>query len=214
MLALVVANGELSVPSDLSQYLAAAGLIVAADGGAQHCRTLDLQPNVIIGDLDSLDAGLRTDFERQGTRILVHPVGKDRTDLELALLHAKEQGATEIIVLAGLGGRWDHSIANLLLAAHSQFADQRITFLHGEQRLFVFRSRTSLEAGVGERVSLLPLGGNAFQVSTRGLEYPLNNETLVFGSSRGVSNVVLVADAEVELAAGTLLCVISPGNMD
>ncbi|MEX1248955.1 MAG: thiamine diphosphokinase [Anaerolineales bacterium] len=212
MQALIVANGELDPPRDLGQRLASADLIIAADGGAQHCRALGILPQVIIGDLDSLDAKLRADFERQGVRILTHPADKDQTDLELALLHAKDAGAQQIVVLAGLGHRWDHSVANLLLAAHAQFADQRIVFLQGEHRLFVIRQGSPLAARVGERVSLLSLGGDAKGVSTCGLKFPLANETLVFGSSRGVSNVVLAEDAAVELKEGCLLCVISPAT--
>lgn len=213
MLAIVFANGDLNPPKDLPARLAAAGLIVAADGGAQHCRALGLRPNVVIGDLDSLDAEERAELEAQGTRIISHPADKDQTDLELALLHAKETGAQEIVVVGGLGRRWDHSVANLLLAAHPQFSDQSILFLDGEQRLFVIRGRVRLEAKIGERVSLLALGGDAQGVKARGLQYPLNGETLSFGSSRGVSNVVLDAHAEVELGAGCLLCVISPADL-
>ncbi|MEX2161193.1 MAG: thiamine diphosphokinase [Anaerolineales bacterium] len=210
MQALIVANGELDPPRDLDKRLASADLIIAADGGARHCRALGILPQVIIGDLDSLDAKLRADFERQGALILTHPADKDQTDLELALLHAKDAGAQQIVVLAGLGHRWDHSVANLLLAAHAQFSDRRILFLQGEQRLFVIRQGSPLAARVGERVSLLSLGGDAKGVSTRGLKFPLANETLTFGSSRGVSNVVLAEDAAVELKEGCLLCVISP----
>jgi thiamine pyrophosphokinase len=194
--------------------LTGAGLILAADGGAQHCRTLGVRPHVVIGDLDSLGAAQRAELEAKGAHIVNHPADKDQTDLELALLYAAQAGANEIRVLAGLGRRWDHSIANLLLVAQDQFASLRILFLDGEQRLFVFRSTADLEAKPGERVSLLALGGDAQGVSTRGLQYPLNAETLAFGSSRGVSNVVVDAGAEVRLASGCLLCVISPGTMD
>lgn len=214
MLALIFANGDLTPPPDLSPRLAEASLIVAADGGAQHCRTLGVRPHVIIGDLDSLGAAQQAELEAKGARIVSHPADKDQTDLELALLYAAQAGANEIQVLAGLGRRWDHSIANLLLAVQGQFAGLRILFLDGEQRLFVIRNAANLEVNPGERVSLLPLGGDAQGVSTRGLKYPLNAETLSFGSSRGVSNVVMDASAEVRLTSGFLLCVISPGTMD
>lgn len=213
MLAVVFANGDLNPPKDLPARLATAGLIVAADGGAQHCRALGLRPDIVIGDLDSLDAKERAELQAKGVRVISYLADKDQTDLELALLHAKEAGAQEILVLAGLGRRWDHTFANLLLAAHTQFSSQRILFLDGEQRLFVIRGCARLEARIGEHVSLLPLGGDAQGVSTRGLQYPLNRETLTFGSSRGISNVVLTEGAEVDLEVGCLLCVISPAEL-
>lgn len=209
MQVLVFANGEFAAPPDLSERLASADMLIAADGGAQHCRALDLVPDVIIGDLDSMSAKARADWEARGVEMISHPAEKDQTDLELALLYAKKAGASSIAVLGALGRRWDHSIANLLLAAHDQFDGIQILILHGEQRMLVVKGRLRLPAAVGERVSLLPLGGEASGVATRGLKYPLNGETLPFGSSRGVSNVVVSADPEVEVESGTLLCVIS-----
>lgn len=209
MQAIVFANGDFVPSANLDKILAAADLFIAADGGAQHCRALGLRPDAIIGDLDSLEADTRTDWELQGVHILSYPTEKDQTDLELALLHAKNAGAQKIIVLGALGRRWDHSIANLLLAVHPQFDGQEILYLHGDQRLLVIEDKAHLAATVGERVSLLPLSGDALGVVTRGLKYPLTGETLVFGSSRGVSNVVVSENPEIEVQTGILLCVVS-----
>jgi thiamine pyrophosphokinase len=212
--AIIFANGELLVPADLEARLAAADLLIAADGGAQHCRALGLRPDVIIGDLDSLDAGTRADWEAQNVHVIAYPPEKDQTDLELGLLHAKEAGADKILILAALGRRWDHSLANLLLAGHPQFDGTEILILHGEQRMLVIKGRKLLPAEVGERVSLLPIGGDAKGVSTRDLKYPLTGETLFFGSSRGVSNVVLSANPEIEIGTGILLCIISSADYE
>jgi thiamine pyrophosphokinase len=209
---IVFANGDFVPPADLQARLAAAQLVIAADGGAEHAGTAGRKPDVVIGDLDSLSADLRAEFEEQGVEVLRHPVAKDETDLELALLHAKDAGATQVIVVAALGGRWDHSLANLLLAAQPALRDLRILFVHGEERLFVIHEHAKLDAAMGERVSLLPLTGDAAGVTTNGLSFPLKNETLFFGSSRGVSNSVAHAGAEVRLSAGCLLCVISPAD--
>jgi thiamine pyrophosphokinase len=212
--AVIFANGDFVPPADLQARLAAAHLVIAADGGAEHCRAAGQRPDVVIGDLDSLKAELRSEFEEQGVQVIRHPVAKDETDLELALLHAKGAGATQVTVFAGLGGRWDHSLANLLLASQPAMSDLRILFVHGEERLFVVREYAKLDAAVGERVSLLPLVGDAIGVTTEGLSFPLKNETLCFGSSRGVSNTVARSGAQVRLVAGCLLCVISPADRE
>lgn len=210
--AIVLANGDFESPPDLSTHLAAADLIIAADGGAQYARTLGLRPDVIIGDFDSLDMTALTNWQAKGVRIISHPVEKDQTDLELALVHAKQQGAEKIVVLGAFGRRLDHSIANLLLAVHPQFVGCEIVFLHGAQRLLILKSDYRLPASVGEPVSLLPLGGDVTGVATHGLKYELMNDTLFFGSSRGVSNVVLEENPRLEMKTGVLLCVISPSN--
>lgn len=214
MHALIFANGELQAPADWQARVATADLIIAADGGAEHCRTLGLLPDVLIGDLDSLNSALRTELERQGVHFVTYPAQKDQTDFELAVLHAKEAAVDEITVLAGLGRRWDHSLANLLLVAQPQFSELRITFLQGKQRLHILVGASRLSAQAGERVSLLPLAWNAVGVTTRGLMYPLQNETLQLGSSRGVSNVAEIDSPEVALQQGILLCVLSPSEFD
>lgn len=213
MQAIVFAHGTLDPPPQLDKLLASAQLLVAADGGAQHCRTLGVRPHVIIGDFDSLSADERAAWEAEGVSTIPHPVDKDATDLELALLYAQEHGTDEISVLGGLGTRWDHSIANLLLGAHAQFANARIVFLQGRQRMFVIRGMAVLNAQPGEIVSLLPIGGDAIGITTRGLKFPLTNETLHLGSSRGVSNVVVDNGAEVQVTNGLLLCIISPSEV-
>ncbi len=212
MQAIIFANGEFVPPPDLAKRLVTTDLVMAADGGSQHCLALDLRPHVLIGDLDSLESRSRADWEAQGVRVIAHPVEKDQTDLELALVHAKEAGAKHITVLGGLGKCWDHSLANLLLLGLPLFKDLEIVFLHGEQRIFVINGIQRLQADLGDHVSLLPLGGDVHGVTTRGMKYPLNSETLVFGSSRGVSNVVLSEGSEVQVESGILLCVISPSS--
>lgn len=209
MHALVFANGELQPPPG---WQPRANLVIAADGGATHCRALGLYPHVLIGDLDSLDAHQLADLQAHGVQLISHAARKDETDFELALLRAQGVGATRVSVLGGLGRRWDHSLANLLLAADGRFAGLPITFLHGEQTLFVIRNETVLAAAIGTRVSLIPLNGAASGVRTLGLEYPLTSETLPFGGSRGVSNVVAAENARISLETGMLLCVLSPGD--
>jgi thiamine pyrophosphokinase len=207
--AIIFANGDFVPPADLAERLASADLVIAADGGSQHCRALNLRPRVVIGDLDSLDPQLLKDWETNGVRIISYPVDKDQTDLQLALLYAKDSGAKQVTVLGGLGKRWDHSIANLLLLANPQFNGMEIVFIHGDQDLFVIQGKPRLVAKAGDRVSLLPLSGDVKGITTAGLKYPLNSESLLFGSSRGVSNVVINDDPQIEVQDGILLCVIS-----
>lgn len=209
--ALIFANGELDLPAS---GLPAADLLIAADGGSRHCRALGVYPHVLVGDLDSLEPALQTDLKAHGVQLLAHPARKNETDFELALLYAQEAGANAVTAIGGLGRRWDHSLANLLLAADARFGDLPITFLHGPQRLFPVRRHVQLDAPLGSRVSLISLAGDALGVTTHGLEYPLNAERIPFGSSRGVSNVVAVGDAHITLEGGLLLCVLTPADYD
>jgi thiamine pyrophosphokinase len=214
LLAVIFANGEFNEPPNLKTLLARAGFIVAADGGAEHCARLGVQPHLLIGDFDSISTEVRMGLEKKGAQVLAFPTNKDKTDLELAVEHSIRAGANEVVILGGLGRRWDHSLANLLLAAQPQFADIRISFIQGEQRLHILRGENEIEAQLAERVSLIPLGGAALGITTAGLAYPLRDEMLNLGSTRGVSNVVVADGPRVKIRLGVLLCVISSPDLN
>jgi thiamine pyrophosphokinase len=125
-------------------------------------------------------------------------------------------GAADIAVLGVGGGRLDHLLANVLLLAASTFAECRITAFDGAARVHVVhggQAPTLFSAEAGELLTLLPVGGPASGITTTGLRFPLRDESLPSGTSRGVSNVVDAAPATVQLATGTLLAVF-PGQGD
>jgi thiamine pyrophosphokinase len=210
--AVIIANGELNNRLSLEP----GDLLIAADGGARHCLRLGLTPDLVIGDFDSLDEAELASLAQAGAEIVRYPVRKDTTDLELALLAARERGATQVLLLAALGARWDQTIANLLLPLSAGLASLPVRLLDGNQEISILRAAAQdtppaeieIAGQAGDTVSLIPLGGDAIGVATHGLEYPLYGETLYFGSTRGVSNLLLAGTARVALQAGILLVVI------
>ena len=183
-------------------------VIVAADGGTQRALAAGLTPAHVIGDLDSLPAKVRARLTAAGTVFHVHPPAKDETDLELALLWAAAQGADEIVVLGALGGRPDQALANLLLLALPALEGHTVLIRGGEWEIRLLRGGETLwlHGHPGEILSLLPLGGDAEGVTTRGLAYPLHDETLRCGPARGVSNVFAGEEVTVTLEEGMLWC--------
>ena len=101
--AIVVANGQLRDPESARAAFRPGDLLIAADGGAHHCRALGLNPHVVVGDLDSLSPALRAQLEASGARFEIHPARKDETDLELAIRATMREGAQEVLILAALG---------------------------------------------------------------------------------------------------------------
>ena len=139
-----------------------------------------------------------------------HPADKDATDLELALDTALARGAARITIVGGAGGRIDHFLANVGLLASPRFAGALVDALFGDARLAVVQGGREpfVVPGPDESiVTLLPIGGDARGITTTGLEYPLRNEGMPVGTSRGVSNVRGSGRASVGLDAGTLLVV-------
>lgn len=214
MIIAIFANGQLSEKDYLDPLIEQADCIIAADGGANHCNNLNIVPNVVIGDLDSIDPQTLKSIEDKGIPLHRYPERKNATDLELCLDFAIAQGAAKIHIFAALGGRWDMSLANIQLCASKKHKNTEIT-LYGEGCVINILhpgAVHTIPGPVGKRVSLLSLEQDAVGVTLTGFEYPLKNSTISFGSSRGVSNILKTEPATISLNHGTLLCIQSPGK--
>jgi thiamine pyrophosphokinase len=132
---------------------------------------------------------------------------KDATDLELALDAALALAPERLVVLAGVGERLDHLLAALLLLASDRYAAVEVDARIGYAQAHVIRGERTLAGARGELLSLFALAGPAEGVTTEGLAYPLERETLEPGSTRGVSNVFAAESARVSVERGTLLAV-------
>lgn len=209
MKAIIFANGIIASYQAAQVLIQPEDVIIAADGGTLHCREMDLTPDTIIGDLDSLPPEELSHWQGLGVEIIQHDPRKNETDLELALLLAQAQEQGEALVLGGLGGRWDHTFANIFLPAYHKLKNLNVTFWHDGLSIYLVRGTRQIRGIPGQVVSLLPLAGDAKGIRTEGLEYPLNNETLLFGASRGVSNILLGETATISLKEGLLLCFVT-----
>lgn len=209
MRAVIFANGVLNNLQDVHDIILPDDLIIAADGGMTHCRALGIKPSIVIGDLDSLDPDYLKSLQTSGTEIISYPINKDQTDLELALHKALDLGYDEILVLGALGARWDMTIANLLLPAASEFSKVTIRLIDGHQEILLLRGKGELifNGKKGDMLSIVPLGQDAYGVTLRGLKYPLEDDVLRFGATRGISNVLIDDTATVYLKKGLLLCI-------
>lgn len=202
----VVTGGDPVAPAALDAVPVGA-LVVAADSGVDHALALGLAIHTAVGDFDSVTPEGLARAEAAGAVVTHHPRAKDATDLELALDTALELGADRIVVLGGHGGRLDHLLANALLLASPRYADVEVVAEMGGARVTVVRARAVLRGDAGDLVSLLPAHGPARGVRTEGLRFPLADEDLPPGTSRGVSNQLEAAEAVVTLREGTILAI-------
>ncbi len=210
MKTVIVANGFPTDPAGDRRHLEQGDLVIAADGGADYCRKLGIEPDVVIGDMDSIER-VPADVKRPGdAEIIQHPARKDATDLELAIRLALVRGVRSLVILGALGGRWDMSIGSLFLLALPELKGIPVTIIDGHQEIVLLtgKDKAIFHGKPGDTLSLLPVGGNAAGITLEGLDYPLLKGTLPQGSSRGISNVFQSDQATVSLESGALYCVL------
>ena len=185
----------------LTEPLRSDDFIIAADGGTVYTEALGLEPDLILGDFDSLG------YVPEGAER--HPVEKDDTDAMLAAKRGLERGCREFLFYASLDGpRLDHTLANLqplrFLAEHGATG----TLIGLRQQVTLLRGGTlTLPAREMGDISVFAFGGEAKGVSIKGLKYELEKGTLTPGFPLGVSNSYIGKNAEVSVEDGDILIV-------
>ena len=176
--------------------------LIAADGGLRHARALGLVPDAFIGDMDSL----REEDLPEGA--ILYPSQKDDTDMMLAVKKAMALGVRKVLLLGGLGGRLDHTYANIQTLAYllehgvsGALADENhlVTMLDGGSALLSPDYRY---------LSVFAYSGVCEGVTITGAEYPLENAVLAPSFPLGVSNRHAPGGRmKVSVANGTLLLI-------
>jgi thiamine pyrophosphokinase len=205
--AVLFANGVMPQAAQILPYLRPDDFYIAVDGGLRNLRNLYKTPGLLIGDLDSATTAEVEGAAAQGIEVRRYKPDKDETDLELALLAAVEKGFDEILIIAALGGRLDHTLGNLNLLMLPLLAGVKVTIEDGTEEIFVIRNNAEIIGSPGDVVSLIPMQGEVKGVETRELKYPLKHETLHQENGRGISNVMLGVQAGVSIQSGLLLCI-------
>jgi thiamine pyrophosphokinase len=190
-----------AAPSDIGTMPDGA-FVIAADSGFDIARRHAVAVDLLIGDLDSVSE----DAVHQAPQTLRFPVDKNKTDLELAIDRARSMGVTSLLVIGGAGGRMDHFLANASLLASLDGLD--VEWRTGSGTLLRVNGSVRVAGTPGETISLLAFGGPARGVRTTGLRWRLDNEHLLPGSTRGVSNAFIDDAALISLDEGNLMVVL------
>ncbi|MBN1366168.1 MAG: thiamine diphosphokinase [Syntrophaceae bacterium] len=182
-------------------------LIICCDGGARHLRNLGIKPDVIIGDMDSIDSVQLANYSAQKIKIIKYPANKDFTDTELALDYALSLKPREILIWCSLGGRIDHTLANVFLLCKGE-KKGIATFLMDEHcEVFILNKKVSFIKEAGKTVSLLALTPQVTGFTLTGFLYPLKKGSLKMGESRGISNIINKDRADITVDKGKLLLI-------
>lgn len=205
-IALIFAGGD-PLPRGLVDDLPQADLVVAADSGYDTAIASGHRVDVLVGDLDSI-----SETNIPGHVIIErHPTDKDATDLELALSLVTRESPSRIVVAGGSGGRLDHELAVATLLCSSRWdIVEEIDWVSGRGVAHVIRGRRIIHGDVGDLLTLIPMHGDAAGIVVKGVKWPLDDETLFAGSTRGVSNIMESPIVDIKVSSGRLLAVRTP----
>ena len=166
-------------------------------------QQFDLIPDVIVGDFDSYRPTGNEEAE------VIHDPGQESNDLEKALSIALQKGAEDVIVFGATGKRLDHTLKNLSVLKQFDSKFKSLIFKDTYSDILLIQSPFRTELPKGTSVSLFPLSGKVEGITTKGLLYPLHNETLQNGVRDGSSNRTVKKEVEIEFKKGDLLLFIN-----
>lgn len=201
MRAVIIGNGEIKDYDFIAGKLRKGDYIVCADGGYRHALKLGIRPDVLIGDMDSVGD------ESYDGEIINLPVRKDFTDSEVCVKYVLLKDFDEILMLGFIGTRLDHTITNLMLLKQIAESGKKGKIIDEHNEIYFTSGENIIYGKKGDLISLIPFGGDLTGITTSGLDYPLENETLVFGESRGVSNVMISGKCTVNIGGGSGLII-------
>ena len=187
--------------------------LIAADRGVEFFMGTDLEPDVAVGDFDSLSAeGAKYMETLKHTEIRRLKPEKDDSDTQSAANYAIEQGTERIMILGATGNRIDHLMANFGLLMLGKTKQVQIVLVDAYNYMSLIESGMILkkEEQFGKYVSFFPIEGEVTGLTLKGFKYPLNSYPLkVEDSGLTVSNEISDPEAEVTFETGKLLMIMS-----
>lgn len=179
--------------------------VICADGGYDNAVKCGIQPDLLIGDFDSIQNDLPDNIETIRLKI-----EKDDTDTLAAVKEGIQRGYHEFILMGVLGGeRFDHSYANLCVLQYLSSQGCKAFIQDGTRRVFLLNGgRLTLSKMKGSTISVFPFGCASCEVSYTGLQYPLEQAILYSNIPLGVSNSITDDNAQIVIHSGDALVIV------
>jgi len=185
--------------------------IFCADGGAFHLEKLNIIPDELWGDLDSISPKLLDFYRENKVKIQEFPIDKNNTDGELLIKYLSkiENNYEKVQIIGGLGGRTDHFLSNL----NWLFMYPNLSFISEDEVIFKVENDQSFSDFVGNTASFVPYSHIVENVTLEGFKYPLDNYTILRGDSICMSNIVLSPKSSIKFTNGQLICIINKNEL-
>lgn len=207
MEALLIASGDVD-SHILKEEARDKDYIIAVDGGMNYCFREGVNPDLIIGDLDSISLENKRLIEGGQIELLRFPTEKNATDLELAIDYVIEHQFTKVTILGGTGSRLDHSMAGIFLLVKLKEAKVEGFLINNKNIIFLQEGRKEVFA-LKKYMSIIPISNKGIIVSLEKFKYPLNQDYIDFGSTRCISNEFLGDYGIIDIEKGCGIVILS-----
>lgn len=183
--------------------------IIAVDKGIEALHELNIKPNYIVGDLDSVNKDIINIYRNENIPIQEHNPEKDYTDTELGIKLAISLKASKISLVGGIGTRLDHTLANIHILKHCLDNNIVCEILDTHNKVYLINHNVQIEKikAFGKYISLIPLTTEVSGITLKGFKYPLKEYTLAIGRSLGISNEIEDDYADIVLKEGILIVI-------
>lgn len=182
--------------------------VIVADRGLEMLNKIGLTPNYIIGDFDSVNESILNEYKDKNIEIFKLNPEKDYTDTHMALKLAVELKSNQIYILGALGKRMDHAIANIHILKEAVDNNINCKIIDKNNEIELITSGTNeVKNSEYKYISLIPLTSNVTGITLKGFKYSLNDATLEIGHSIGVSNEIILDEAEISIKTGILIMI-------
>ena len=199
----IIVTGYLDSPHLLNTDLPEKAFVICADKGLLIARELGLRPDLLIGDYDSM-------AEPQDQDVIKLPTVKDMTDTEAAIDLAISRGFTDLTVVGGLGGRFDHTMGNIGVLKKYLEKPVSICLVDGQNKVCLKAPGCfAVAPEIYRYLGLIAYDSPCTKLCVSGTRYPLRDHTLTNDTSLGVSNEILEEHAHISFTSGTLLVILS-----
>ncbi len=183
--------------------------IIAVDKGLEYCHKINIMPNIIVGDNDTVNTSILDEYRKKVDKVIVYPPEKDYTDTHISVTTAFEYNPDTITIVGATGTRIDHVLANIGMLklcidnnvqAYIVDKNNLITMIDSNYKIL----RSNL---YGKYISLLPYSEQVMGVTLEGFVYPLYDAILSIGKSIGISNELKEDIGHISVKSGYLIVV-------
>lgn len=194
---LVVAGGNSLNSERLKKICSNADIVVAADSGIKHLIDSGCLVDYLVGDMDSIEKNLPVNELFPGIEVFKYPIGKDKTDTELATDLLVEKGCKKITIIGGTGNRLDHTLANIYLLRSLYLKNIDCKIIDDNNEIVYLKEESIIIKEKKYFHSIIPLSLEGIKVTLEGFHYPLLNTIIKCGSSLGISNYIEADKARI-----------------